>query len=215
MLILRRHSMLLQWSHNEEGGAFLGSTLRDSILGPVFGMDQQLAKFHGQITSGGDWVKATEYLVPKFLRDISRTWRYSTDGMTTFNGDVIAKPSDLDTMDLVWKVLGFAPSSETDIYSGKGYVDRVKMRLKNQKQRLIRKWRDAGPAERNRIWRNEIAEFNRSLDPRLRAEYMLNYSSLVRSATSQIEREAWKMGGADTTPLTRGFVQQEIGFLDL
>ena len=77
----------------------------------------------------GNPVRALESIAPKFARDISRSIRYTAEGVTTRNGDPILE--DVSPYQAFVQAVGFTPAQVAERY-------KVNSLMKNREQRIIR-----------------------------------------------------------------------------
>lgn len=115
----------------------------EQALGPVAGLavrgfatanDAIDALLSGTSARGATW-RALEGAMPKAIKDISKAFRFQTEGATTFEGARVLEPGELGNAGSVGQLLGFSPASLTERYA----ENRAKMNL----QRRIQRQRDA------------------------------------------------------------------------
>jgi hypothetical protein len=83
--------------------------------------------------------RGIEKMIPKALRDLARTYRYSTEGALTQHvpQDVLVRREDFDTIDLGWQALGFTPARLTMQYEQNQALRNMEDRLMQQRARRI------------------------------------------------------------------------------
>lgn len=82
---------------------------------------------------GDELTRAVEKVVPTFVRNVIKTGRYATDGVTTRNGDPVV--DDLNPYQLLMQLQGFTPAEVAEQY-------KINNRLKNRERRITDKRQD-------------------------------------------------------------------------
>ena len=88
-----------------------------------------------QIAEGNTW-KGIEKMVPKFIRDGIRTWRYSTEGATVGKEGYMAVIEDFQPWELGLQAFGLAPSRLGEAYEARSAVKNIQSRLQDKRQKL-------------------------------------------------------------------------------
>lgn len=130
------------------------------FLGAGFGMVER-AYIGASMMMDGEWQRGMETLAPKSVRDILRSGRFATEGVTTMKGDSII--DDLPSLDVARQALGFTPAVLAERYD-------ANRKLKNAEQRIMDERSTAMAAYANAIRRGEptgdalrrVQEFNRA-----------------------------------------------------
>jgi hypothetical protein len=163
--------------------------------------------------ANGEGSRAIEAAAPKFLRDALKTIRFEREGVTTQRGERIDErrqgESGLDGWEAIVQAIGFTPARVAEIYERRNAVQGANRRLTEDRNRLLREYRQAEPGERGEVWQR-IVEWNRSLDPALR-EARITRDSLIRSMR-EAERRRVTSGGADYLPRGREALRREGDF---
>ena len=172
----------LWWRNNGREGqnpreSFAGDMA--NILGPTAGtmLSWYVATDHMQ---RGNYSKAVEAVVPKFIRDPLKAYREGADGITSYNGDPLM---DVNGAEVLGRALGFAPARVSEMYEGRNAVMNTKTALEEKRQRLINQAVQAridGDREAELEARSEIAGFN-SRNPDFRITGLtINRSHVMR-----------------------------------
>jgi len=104
-----------------------------NILGPTAGTVLGLYTAADHMARG-NWSKAAESVVPKFLRDPLKAIREGSDGVTSYNGEPLM---DLTGAEVTGRLLGFAPARASEMYEGKAAVMNAKTAIEEKRQSLI------------------------------------------------------------------------------
>ena len=104
-----------------------------NILGPTAGTVLGLYTAADHMARG-NWSKAAESVLPKFLRDPLKAIREGSDGVTSYNGEPLM---DLTGAEVTGRLLGFAPARASEMYEGKAAVMNAKTAIEEKRQSLI------------------------------------------------------------------------------
>ncbi len=116
-----------------------------------------------QSISEGDIWKGTEMMLPKAVKDIGKAIRYSDDGVTNRQRDVLI--DDLSSAELVGQLLGFSPARVGEMYEGKRSVKGIEKKLQRRRNRLKNAYIRAVEQHNGRAKQRalaDISEWNRS-----------------------------------------------------
>ena len=132
-----------------------------------------------------DVARAAESFSPKFLRDILRTRRFMQEGLVNRAGDTVVPASQFDTIDLLYQLIGFTPTTVSGFYTTQATVKGTEAAVRQRKSALIRAFRKTidNPKDLTAILA-EIARFNRAWP-----EERITRSTLLQSRTAQRRRE--------------------------
>ena len=92
-------------------------------------------KYAGQ----GDVGKASELILPKFMRSVVTASRYGTEGITTRKGNVAVEPDQFSAFDLVAQGLGFTPTLKSEHYEAQQSKEDISSAVNDRKSALIKK----------------------------------------------------------------------------
>ena len=161
----------------------------------------------------GEYAKATEAVLPKGLRDIVRAMRLESSGITTRRGERIDAGEGFGAWGAAVQAFGFTPGKVAETYERRDAVQGASRRFNNERGALMRRWRDAPPAQRSAIWR-EIVEWNQGLTRQYGAE--ANRARLTMQALQdslrETERRRAASGQRDYLPRNLEFLRREGRF---
>ena len=99
------------------------------FLGPVYSIGSSF--FRGaSYLSNGDWWRGTEAMLPKFMRDVSKSVRYGVNGVETRGGDPILE--NVSPYQALVQAIGFTPAPIAERY-------KINSLMKNRELRIVRK----------------------------------------------------------------------------
>jgi len=162
----------------------------------------------GQYIAEGEYEKALEKTFPiKAVQNVVKAYRYSEEGMTDSQGEVILPPETFDSSDLLMRAFGFSTTMESDYYEAYGRMRDIQTALMNKRSDLIKSYSQARldkDSQRMKTALDEIKAFNERNADRGRG-VVITKSSLVRStktrASNRVERlESGLRGGRRYQP---------------
>jgi len=106
-----------------------------TILGPTAGtiLGWYTAADHMQ---RGNYSKAVEAIVPKFIRDPLKAAREADQGVTSYSGEPLM---ELRAEEAIGQLLGFAPARRSEMYAARGAVTEAKATIDEKRQALLAK----------------------------------------------------------------------------
>jgi len=130
-----------------------------NVLGPTAGtiLGWYTASNH---MSNGNYAKAAEAVVPKFIRDPLKAVREGTQGVTSYNGEPLMETKMVED---IGRMFGFAPTRASEMYEARNAVMNAKTALDQRRQRLLSavvKARMAGDREAEAKVMQAISGFN-------------------------------------------------------
>ena len=129
-------------------------------LGPVAGIGTNLIK-GGQELSDGHTLRGMETMLPVFLKNFAKTYRYGDEGVQDKTG--ISIMDEVSSMDLLVQGMGFSPSDVRTANEGKSAIYQLNRKLNERRSRLVTLWSRAkmmnDQNEMDKIW-EEIQQFN-------------------------------------------------------
>ncbi len=158
-----------------------------NILGPTAGsiLGWYTAADHMQ---RGNYAKAVESIVPKFIRDPIKAAREATEGVTTYTGEPLM---DTTAAEDLGRILGFTPTRASEMYEGRNAVMNAKTAIEQKRQALLSqmvKARLDGDAERVAELQSDIAGFN-ARNPSFRISAMSIRRSMVNRQRNRANTE--------------------------
>jgi len=179
-----------------------------NILGPTAGtlLGWYTASDH---MARGDYAKAVESVVPKFVRDPLKAWRESQDGITSYNGEPLL---ELTGPEVAGRFLGFAPSRASEMFEGRNAVMTAKTALDDRRQRLISQMAKAridGDTEAVAELQQRIRDWNTE-NPKM----AITGATIVRSVLNRRRNTANTEQGI-TLPDSKDFLRDRARFAEV
>ena len=115
-----------------------------------------------QIAQGDTW-KGIEKMVPKFIRDGLRTYRYATEGATVGRGGYQAMIEEFTPGELAKQFLGVSPARLSEGYEARSAVKNMEQKLAGRRGELMQGYTRAymkGDYEKAEALLAEIQQFN-------------------------------------------------------
>lgn len=164
----------------DNADSFLGSLLQ-SFGGPLTGMVAN--GFRGaQYARDGEWQKAFEMVEPKFLKDISKTLRFTSEGLTDSTGKTLLDAKQFSPYQLFLQSIGLQPSQVSELYARNQARKDAQQYDAKRREALLKRFRNAkSDADRQQV-SIEIAEFNKA-----NPEAVITRSAMLKSLVGQVE----------------------------
>lgn len=183
------------------------SSIVTGLLGPfVGGLAPKVIDGVGLIGQGQLW-KGTEQMLPTGLANVLKATRFTTDGLTKRNGDVVLSADEVGVLDWAAQAVGLPTNVTTDrsflanaqFKSDKFYRERTSQ-LKNKYAAAVRKNDTDTMREVREDWMQTQA-----------ARRKLGYevqplSTLLKAPQEQRKREAATTAGVQTNRSNQGFI---------
>ncbi|WP_336929338.1 PLxRFG domain-containing protein [Acinetobacter tandoii] len=129
-------------------------------LGPVAGIGLNVAKGAQEISEGHN-LRGVETMLPVFLKNFAKTYRYGEEGVQDKTG--VSIMDEVSSMDLLVQGMGFSPSDVRTANEGKSAIYQLDKKLNERRGRLMALWSRAklmdDQNEMDEIW-EEIQGFN-------------------------------------------------------
>lgn len=155
-------------------------------LGPVAGMGTNLIKGSQEISEGHN-LRGVETMLPVFLKNFAKTYRYADEGVQDKTG--ISIMDEVSSMDLLVQGMGFSPSDVRTANEGKSAIYQFNRKLNERRSRLMTLWSRAkmmdDQQEIDEVWK-EIQGFNDKNPSRRITRINLNQS--YRNRQRRIDR---------------------------
>lgn len=172
----------LWWRSNaREGQSPREAMMSDAanILGPTFGsiLGWYTAADH---MARGNYIKAVEAIVPKFIRDPLKAAREANEGITTAAGEPLMETT---TGEQIGRLLGFAPARASEMFAGRNAVLNAKTAIEERRQVLLTKIaqaRIAGDTDAVAEQRERIDAFNER-----NPEFRITNASIMRAVMNR------------------------------
>ncbi|MEN9433509.1 MAG: hypothetical protein RLZZ422_1098, partial [Pseudomonadota bacterium] len=127
--------------HNDQGGDWVNQ-LAEQLLGANYSLAKSMAD-GADLMSQGEIQKGMEKWLPKFLRDISKTQRYATDGLTGRKGEELLGADEFNAWELANQAMGFAPDDVTQVYDERSVIETAKVQLERRRNGLVNRYKRA------------------------------------------------------------------------
>ncbi|ELW85699.1 MULTISPECIES: PLxRFG domain-containing protein [Acinetobacter] len=155
-------------------------------LGPVAGIGLNVAKGTQEISEGHN-LRGLETMLPVFLKNFAKTYRYGDEGVQDKTG--VSIMDEVSSMDLLVQGMGFSPSDVRTANEGKTAIYQLNRKLNERRSRLMTLWSRAkmmdDQNEMDKIW-EEIQGFNEKNPSRRITRINLNQS--YRNRQRRIDR---------------------------
>lgn len=157
-----------------------------AALGPIGGIGANVAKGAQEISEGHN-LRGVESMLPVFLKNFAKTYRYNDEGVQDKTGVSIL--DEVDSMDLFIQSMGFSPADVRTATEGKSAIYQLDRKLNERRSRLMTLWSRAkmldDQQEMDEIW-EEIQAFNEKNPSRRITRINLNQS--YRQRQRRIDR---------------------------
>ena len=90
------------------------------------------------LASEGDFQKASEKALPKFISSLVKAERLGSEGLTTRSGNVAIEADEFSAWDQTIKALGFSPIKEAEYYQAMYEKERISDAIDNVRNKIIK-----------------------------------------------------------------------------
>lgn len=157
-----------------------------AALGPVAGIGTNMVKGAQEISEGHN-LRGVETMLPVFLKNFAKTYRYSDEGVQDKTG--VSIMDEVSSMDLLVQGMGFSPSDVRTANDGKSAIYQLNRKLNERRSSLMTLWSRAkmmdDQEEMDNVW-EEIQGFNEKNPTRRITRMNLNQS--YRNRKRRIDR---------------------------
>jgi hypothetical protein len=112
------------------------STLLLNGAGAPFGMVASMAD-GVKLMMDGQWAKGAGKFLPKFLGSPIKAASLATEGLTTRAGNQVMTPDQFDAWDIMFKGLGFNPTSVSEHYAAQNAKENVATAMADRKSKIL------------------------------------------------------------------------------
>ncbi|MRN67953.1 PLxRFG domain-containing protein [Brucella sp. 10RB9213] len=166
-----------------------------SQLGAAVSMGSQFWQGASQLAKGEYW-RATETVLPKFVRDPMKAFRYYNEGVRSARGDDVINVDQIDGFDAARQFIGFTPAKVTEAWERNSTLKNAEKRLNDRRRQLMNEFAIAveqrDPDARRAVLKR-IQEFNASPYNRV---IQINGESLQRSLRTRRRNAQLREDGA-------------------
>lgn len=121
-----------------------------------------------KLMSEGEVYRGVEAMLPTFMKNGFKAWRYASEGVTNLKGDPII--DDISAYNVAMQVIGFSPANLSNVYEEIGMKKDFERKVMAQRASLLNKYdmaRRAGDSDLMMETLEDIGEFNeRRTDPK-------------------------------------------------
>jgi len=149
-----------------------------------------------QMIDDGYWYRGIEAGAPAALRNGLKAMRFGVEGATTLKGDPIT--DDINIMNAMFQLGGFAPTKLTEIYEKRGYMKEMETFVRDRKRRLFDQYEtaaDAGDVDALMGVQERIAAFNMAFP-----EVAIKPKDIIASVKGRDRREQQAIYGVQIDP---------------
>jgi len=177
-------------------------------MGPAANIGLKFTDALGMM-SKGDYYKGLELALPNGVANAMKAYRFSTEGITMRNGDLVMKPEDISLIDAAFQAVGLPTTTITDRqYTQKVIAEFDKFygnRAKEIKASYVEGSRSSDPA----AMAEARDDWQKLQESRVKNGYKRQpMSELFRAPVEARKRERGVVGGVETTKSNRRFVEQ-------
>lgn len=169
----------------QQEGKDLAYHYLEQVAGPVAGI--AINAFKGaQLVGEGQVQRGVEAMIPKFLKDVSKWWRFKEEGATTLRGDPIVE--EFSAWELANQLMGLAPAVLSDQYTRNNALKNAEQHVLDRRASLVNLWamaRKNGDADGIREAMALIQKFNRRWPQKAITPDTLRRSLMSREAFSR------------------------------
>ena len=178
-----------------------------AAMGPSASMSMKFADAFGMILKG-DYYKGLEMAMPNGFANVMKAGRFTTEGITMRNGDLVLKPEDYGMVDAAFQAVGLP----TNIVTDRQFTQQVKVeydkfyaqRSTDIKGDYVKAYRDNDAKGMSQA----REEFQQMEDSRVANGYKRQpMSDLLRAPMAAMKRERGVIGGVETSKQNKGFVE--------
>ena len=178
-----------------------------AAMGPSASMSMKFADAFGMVLKG-DYYKGLEMAMPNGFANVMKAGRFTAEGITMRNGDLVLKPEDFSVVDTAFQAVGLPTNTVTD----RQFTQQVKaeydkfyaQRSTDIKGDYIKAYRDNDAKGMSQA----REEFQQMEDSRVANGYKRQpMSDLLRAPMAAMKRERGVIGGVETSKQNRRFVE--------
>ncbi|MBL4867256.1 MAG: PLxRFG domain-containing protein [Pseudomonadales bacterium] len=123
-------------SPNDLDGREITTYWGGQLLGPMAGAAGNVAAGLDMV-SDGNLQRGIEMMMPVGLKNAMKAVRYNSEGVNSYRGDPVI--NDVDTSEVFWQAMGFAPSRVGEQYDKNRYIKNKEQRILDRKKLLLNK----------------------------------------------------------------------------
>jgi hypothetical protein len=157
----------------------------------------------------GDYYKGLELALPNGVANVMKAYRFSNEGITMRNGDLVMKPEDISLIDAAFQAVGLPTTTITDRqYTQKVVAEFDKFYAERSKE-IKASYVEGSRASDSASMAEAREDWQKLQESRIRNGYKRqSMSELFRAPVEARKRERGVVGGVETTKSNRRFVEQ-------
>jgi hypothetical protein len=178
------------------------------MMGPAANIGLKFTDALGMMTKG-DYYKGLELALPNGVANAMKAYRFSTEGITMRNGDLVMKPEDISLIDAAFQAVGLPTTTITDRqYTQKVIAEFDKFYAERAKE-IKASYVEGSRASDSSAMAEAREDWQKLQESRTRNGYKRqSMSELFRAPVEARKRERGVVGGVETTKSNRRFVEQ-------
>lgn len=106
----------------------------EQLAGPIGGTAAGGFRW-AQLMDQGEYGRAFEAMLPVFMRNALKAWRFDKEGANTMRGDPLIE--EMPNNELFMQVLGFTPTSLSERYAENSAIKNVEQRILDRRSKLL------------------------------------------------------------------------------
>lgn len=179
------------------------------LMGPFLGGLAPKAMDGVDLISQGKYWEGTEKLMPTLLANAMTATRYSMDGVTRRNGDVVLSPDELTFLDGVAKTLGLPTNTLTDRQFLSNAQFKTDEFYRNRTSQLKRAYTEAVRSGDEAARREALQDWKDTQEARRRVGMQTQpLSELLKAPREQAKRERNTVAGVQVRENNRGVIEK-------
>jgi hypothetical protein len=178
------------------------------LMGPAANIGLKFTDALGLMTKG-DYYKGLELALPNGVANVMKAYRFSNEGITMRNGDLVMKPEDISLIDAAFQAVGLPTTTITDRqYTQKVVAEFDKFYAERSKE-IKASYVEGSRASDSASMAEAREDWQKLQESRVRNGYKRqSMSELFRAPVEARKRERGVVGGVETTKSNRRFVEQ-------
>ena len=178
------------------------------LAGPLVALGARIP-YAAKLASDGDYTKAIEKVVPKFVSDPIKAVRYSTEGVTNGSGNEIMSANDFTINQAIFQAIGFSSDTLARHYEERGAEVRMLKRISNSRSKLMKDaYKAISEGENFDDVLNDISEFNSKYP-----QHAITKKSLKASVAARMRNNEHTVNGVRLSP-KHEYIRDKFNFID-
>ena len=111
------------------------SYFMEHLFGPTFSTGKTVLQDGPAMIANGQWERGLEKMVPSFVKNPMKAWRYAMEGAKNPNGAPLV--DDVNGWNKFMQIWGFTPSNVSEAYDQGGFRKQVDLKLTTRRDGLL------------------------------------------------------------------------------